>query len=77
MNPDDREMLVRIDERVKGLVAEVKKCNEDQENRIRALETWQNRLIGKIAIVTVAIAAAVNWFGGILSSVFTPGGGGT
>lgn len=79
MTPEDRALLVRIDERTRAINARLDFCFDnheeridDHEKRVRALESWQNRVIGKLAGISAAVGAFVAW----LTSVFTAGSGG-
>ena len=75
-SPPDRvsemlEALVRLEGRMDAMMdrfdrqeRSLHKCMDDHEDRIRSLESWMYRIIGKFAIISVAIAAVV----GVLTS---------
>ena len=65
------EALIRLEGRMDAMMdrldrqeTTLHKCMDDHEDRIRALESWMYRIIGKFAIISVAIAAGV----GVLTS---------
>lgn len=53
MEPDDRDLLIRIDMNVTSLVA----SREDHEVRIRALEATRQSQRGAIAVITTVVSA--------------------
>jgi len=58
VNPEDREILIRVDERVGTLLGN----QADQEKRIRKLERWRNIMAGLIAALGSAFGYKSNPF---------------
>tara|TARA_R110000803_G_scaffold27428_1_gene64155 strand:+ start:924 stop:1112 length:189 start_codon:yes stop_codon:yes gene_type:complete len=57
MKQEDRDMLIRIDEKVSSLIEHVAK----QNGRVLKLEGNQNKLLGGVFFITAAGTAFINW----------------
>jgi hypothetical protein len=66
--PNDHDLLIRLDEKVSGLITEVKKLTEiqnkrldDHETRIRRLEKWVWIAIGGLTVIQIVVEIAISW----------------
>ena len=57
MEQEDRDMLIRIDQRTETIVERL----NDHGKRIRALETWKNTALGVCLAAGATLGVAAKW----------------
>lgn len=58
MNEQEQtELLIRVDEGIQFLV----EADKDKEQRLRKVETNQNKIMGATSLISVIFTAAVAW----------------
>lgn len=63
-NIKDHDLLIRIDEKVDGIVSDVIEIKNDvktQNGRVRKLELWRSMLIGAWALLVVGLGLWAKW----------------
>lgn len=58
----DHDLLIRLDEKVTGMVNKLDKFSDDHEGRIRALEKWRWYSAGLGATGGATLAAVISRF---------------
>ncbi len=62
MTTEDRDRLIRVDERVSALYKEV--CGNGQpgiKQEVAALQRWKSRITGGLALLTFIVVSAITW----------------
>lgn len=65
MNGEEKELLARIDERVKGIDEKIERAFgsiKENRNRIERLERWKAYIVGIGITVGTVIGAIGGWF---------------
>jgi len=57
MDKQDRDLLIRIDERVNKILA----CIEKQNSRIRSLEKWKHIQVGMFLLIGLVLGVVRLW----------------
>lgn len=56
----DRDLLIRLDQKVDGIMKSVDALTNDHEQRLRSLEKWVWRAIGGLTIINGGIALYIS-----------------
>ena len=63
-NIKDHDLLIRIDEKVDGIVIDIEEIKKDvktQNGRVDKLELWRSMLIGAWTILVFALGVWAKW----------------
>jgi hypothetical protein len=54
-HPQDHDLLIRLDQKVDGLIQQVSALTDDHEIRIRYLERYVWKVIGALAVIQIGV----------------------
>lgn len=52
---EDQELLIRMDEKISGLIKRVEQLTNDHEFRLRFLERWVWTAVGALTIIDIVV----------------------